>query len=626
MSRLSPLPVPIPFNAGRINVRSNGYVYLTTKSWWDNEKHNSRDNRQLIGKVLPDDSSMMRPNKWYIENLSYAFEEQHILVHNEILAGGVFIAALRASQKLGIIKALKGAFPDHWERIFATCVYWIDQQTSTAQHFQDWFFDNYSGLKAPMDGSAFTNLFEQISANGYQRDKYWELFREQYEENVQKPEELKKRIVGCDGCNSNTTDRDNECAGYGHAKDDEDIPIVGYMSFVDELTGITMYWEYYPGPLLDKTEFPYALEKARDLGWEALHIMMDRGFITHVMIKQFASLKRDYQIEFSAMIPSTFGFVDSIIDAFKEILRNKQEYYIHEEQVYGMIVPDEYMKAHYPEYYENGQPLMHVMLFYDDLRASRERDAINNKVAAKMAELLEKKEYTENLVKEAGKYLIVEEAPEDPITKRKFTVKRNTKVIQEEIDRTGYFLMATNGDDGPAFEIKVARLRDRNEKSYRRRKTFFKLATPGTGTDETFNGKMIVADIAQSIEEAMEYYAKSYINKKSSETFVTTVNELHKIKIRVKEDGSMKLAYPLTKEQKDLLKCFGLDALDFDEYVRSLHWGNGFGEVNNRAEKKKAERDRIKAEKAAKKEAEKAAKKAAREAEKAAQKASKKAE
>jgi len=267
---------------------------------------------------------------------------------------------------------------------------------------------------------------------------------------------------------------------------------------------------------------------------------------------------------------------------------------------------------------------MHVLLFYDDLRASRERDAINNKVAAKMAEILEKKVYTENLVKEAGKYLIVEEASEDPITKRKFTVKRNTKVIQEEIDRTGYFLMATNGDDGPAFEIRVARLRDRNEKSYRRRKTFFKLATPGTGTNDTYNGKMIVADIAQSIEEAMEYYAESYINKKSSETFVTTVNELHKIKMRVKEDGSMKLAYPLTKDQKDLLKCFDLDALDFEEYVRSLHWGKGFGEVHNRSEKKKAERDRIKAEKAAKKEAEKTAKKAAREAEKAAKKAAKK--
>ena len=404
-----------------------------------------------------------------------------------------------------------------------------------------------------MDGSSFTDLFKDICTNGYQRDKYWELFRKEYEKKIQMPEGLKKRLVGCDGCNSNTSDRNNELAGYGHAKDDEDVPIVGYMSFVDELTGITMYWEYYPGPLLDKTEFPYALETAKDLGWEAIHIMMDRGFITNQMIKLFVALKKDYGIEFSAMIPSTFGFVETIIDEYKDLLHNNQEYYIHEEQVYGMVVPDEYLKESYPEYYENEEPLMHVLLFYDDLRAAKERDAINNKVAAKMAEILEKKEYTENLVKEAGKYLIVEETPEDPITKRHFTVKKNTKVIQEEIDRTGYFLMATNGDDGPDFEIRVARLRDRNEKSFRRRKTFFKLATPGTGTDKTFDGKMIVADIAQSIEEAMEYYAKSYIDKKSSETFVTTVHELHKIKIRVNEDGSMRLAFPLSKEQKVLL-------------------------------------------------------------------------
>ena len=86
MPRMSPMPIPIPHNTpgGRINTRTNGYVYWTTKTWWDNETKNAKDNRKLIGKVLPDDETMMRPNKWYIENLSYLFEEQHILSHPKL--------------------------------------------------------------------------------------------------------------------------------------------------------------------------------------------------------------------------------------------------------------------------------------------------------------------------------------------------------------------------------------------------------------------------------------------------------------------------------------------------------------------------------------------------------------
>ena len=635
MPRMSPMPIPIPHNTpgGRINTRTNGYVYWTTKTWWDNETKNAKDNRKLIGKVLPDDETMMRPNKWYIENLSYLFEEQHILSHNNVLAGGVFIAALRAAQMTGILSALKKAYPDQWERIFAACVYWIDQQTSTAQYFKDWFFDNYCGLNAAMDGGAFTDLYKDISENGYQRDRYWETFREEYDKRFPKPEGEKVRIVGCDGSNSNMSDKDNELGSYGHAKDDNDTPIVNYMNFVDEMTGITLYWEYYPGPLLDKTEFPYAVERARELGYEYLHLMMDRGFITNDMIKAFAGLKEEHGIEFSAMIPSTFGFVDDIICAFRETVRNNQEHYIHEEHVYGMTIPEDYLKKNYPEYFVDGKPLMHVFLFYDDLRAAKERDAINNKVATRMSMILEKKEYTENLIKEAGKYLIVEKAEKDPVTKREFVVKRNNKVIQEEIDRAGYFLMASNGDDGSAFEISIARKRDRNEKSFRRRKSFFGLATPGTGTDETFDGKMIVADIAQSIQESMEYLARSYIRKKSSETFGTTVGELHKIKIKVNEDGSMKLAFPLTKEQKELVQCFELDALEVDTYVRSLRWGKSFDEIRNKKEQKqlekeekKKQRDAEKAKERARKQAEKEAERARKQAEKEEEKARKQAE
>ena len=52
-------------------------------------------------------------------------------------------------------------------------------------------------------------------------------------------------------------------------------------------------------------------ETAVELGYQYIHLIMDRGFITNNMIREFAGLKKKHGIEFSAMIPSTFGFVDS---------------------------------------------------------------------------------------------------------------------------------------------------------------------------------------------------------------------------------------------------------------------------------------------------------------------------
>lgn len=579
------VPVPTSIPGARIIIYSNRYVYMVTKATWDNETQNSTDDRKAIGKLCDDDDSMMWANKYYIKEYSVRYPAQHILLHNNSITVGVFVCALRAAEKFGILKALKEAFPIQWMKIFAASVFWIDFETSTSQRFEDWFFDNYCGISTAMDSSAFTRFYQDIQTNGYQIDTYRKTFISEY--NLRFPSTSEeKRAYGCDGCNFNTTDTDNELAGYGHAKEDSSIPIVNVMSYVDEETGVSVLWDYFPGPILDKTAILHSMNKAVEFGFTNIHLMMDRGFLTVAMAKLFNDLKETTGNVFSSMVPGTYKFVEDAISKYQHILPKSIENYLPQMHIYGMKLSEDFIIHYAPDFVENGKPIIEMFLFYDDVRASKDRVALLDKISALESDLKDRKEYTENLVKGAGKYFTIHKCENGLIDGREFTIKRNLEVIQQESDRLGFFMIASNAKEPADVEITIARKRDCNEKAHRRRKTFFELTTPGTGTDESFTGKSFVADVAQNIQEAMQYYGNPFIQLKSSETFSTMVGELHKIKANVSEEGDFQLSFPFTKEQKQIGACFGLTEEDVKAYVRRLKWGEPFQVVYNATELK----------------------------------------
>ena len=60
---------------------------------------------------------------------------------------GVYFALKESSELCGCSKALARAFPsDIANKVFAIAMYAIDAQSSVAQGFSNWCFDNYCGL------------------------------------------------------------------------------------------------------------------------------------------------------------------------------------------------------------------------------------------------------------------------------------------------------------------------------------------------------------------------------------------------------------------------------------------------------------------------------------------------
>ena len=137
-------------------------------------------------------------------------------------------------------------------------------------------------------------------------------------------------------------------------------------------------------------------------------------------------------------------------------------------------------------------------------------------------------------------------------------MKESKRHVQQCLDKAGYFVILSNTNLTTEQMIKVARMRDGNEKAFRRMKSHFGLSKTYSHKAATYEGKMFVAFVALIVIEAYRYYIKPVLDAISSTTTATTIGELNKYQIQRKRDGSWMPMYAMTKKQRQILKCLDL--------------------------------------------------------------------
>ena len=137
-------------------------------------------------------------------------------------------------------------------------------------------------------------------------------------------------ILAFDSTNQNTSSREIPLAEHGHPKVNKHLPDINTALFVDEETGIPLYYEHFCGSILDKSETPYTMERVRDLGFKKLFLMMDRGYFSQ---KTIEAMKDN---SFGLMCPDNLNFVKEIIAGYSAAIRDQEDCYIASENVYGI--------------------------------------------------------------------------------------------------------------------------------------------------------------------------------------------------------------------------------------------------------------------------------------------------
>lgn len=121
--------------------------------------------------------------------------------------------------------------------------------------------------------------------------------------------------------------------------------------------------------------------------------------------------------------------------------------------------------------------------------------------------------------------------------------------------------------------IRVARMRDRGEKAFRRIKTQFGLSETYMHEATTYESKMFVAFIALIIVETYRWYIRNELSAISSTTTATTLGELRKFQIQLKPDRTWMPVYAPTKTQKKIFASLNISNQDIEDLVRFLTRG-----------------------------------------------------
>ena len=568
------VPIPKESDVGKVVVASTGYVYLQTGYEWDPVKKQPHYKRKTIGKKHPDYPELMYYSPDYekffgpvdreVAELKLRYGTRELKAagkYNFSISYGPYAIIKAAAEKAGCLDPLRRAFPSDWRMILALCVHAIAEENTTSQAFPGWCFSNYCGLDRVPADTEISQLYKTIYQDRGNIYVFFSLYQKAYGQHFPAH---KVRTVGFDSTNQNYGGKGIPWAKLGHAKIDVGLPIINTAMFVDEETGIPLWYENFDGSVLDKTQTPFSLKKAVSLGFQKLFVVFDRGYYSEDDILEMEALK---DTEFGVLCPDGTTWVETLIRKKGPEIKDKQKFFIPEENVYG----NRYEVHPFKDAGNN--KTYYAYLFYDSERASYERDTIHEVIAYHWNCAKTRKRYSDKMAATyAPQGIIVVKADKDSTEDGKnFILLEDTAMIQELLDMKGYFVMISPSELLASEAIRIIRSRDASEKGFAMMMNHFRLRTTGRHTIETYTGMMFMAFVALICLSAFQYFEKEYLHAVSSRTTAVVFDEMAKYQIlRNEKDGTWEPAYAMNKDQKLICQNVELTETEIQQQVATV--------------------------------------------------------
>ena len=558
--------IPQTTNSYKIVCAGSGYIYYQSSYTWNAEKRQPEYGRKCIGRRDEKKEGLMYPNKNY-ENIFGAVDPEVSELRKrfcatELKEAGKFDCRMAFGQYFVVVSALKSAgaydplmrtFPKSYTLIIGLVVHAIDAKSTTSQSFPSWCFDHYCGMDRVVSDSEISKLYKKLGKDQGSIDVFFTLFAKSYG----KIFPSKKRIVGFDSTNENSSSNGIDLAKRGHAKLNVGLPDVNTAMFVDEETGIPLWYEHFDGSVLDKSQTPYSMKKIVDLGYKKLFAMFDRGYYSEEDISALDQLK---DIEYGVLCPDGTDWVDEMFRKYGAKIKDQQNYYIPEENVYGVRHTVSLFEKKYFAY-----------LFYDSDRAEEERQTIHEVMSFFWEEASSRVRYTDKMRDHyAKRAIIVTKVEKDPLTGKNYSLAEDTEIIQELLDRTGLFVMLSPIRLEPSEAIRIVRKRDRSEKAFQFLMEHFHLRTTYRHSSNTFRGLMFMAFIADIALTSISYFESEKLRACTAETIPRIIQELNKYKIERNSDGTWRPGFAMNKDQKAILAKLGVSEDDAHNAIEEV--------------------------------------------------------
>lgn len=551
--------VPIPQIAGKIFKKtSNGrkYVDYEYASVYIKEKGYSIPKRKTIGKVCPDDSSRMYPNDNY-----YAFfpdeKEPEVTASDRSLClkTGTYFVIEKILHEYKLQGMLHKIIGEKYGLFLDLISYSLIEENNANQYYPDYAFNHPLFTK---DMQIYSDSSVCDFLHDIDRDQSI-LFLNQWNAGRNKRDKI---YISYDSTNKKCEAGDIDLVETGHSKSGNDEPISNYAIAYDENNREPLFYEDYPGSIVDISQLDYMVDKALGYGYKDIGFILDRGYFSKGNIHHMDQAHYSWIIMMKGMKPLAREVIKTVKGRFEQ----KRKYRIDEYHVSGTTVPYRLFPSDEHERY------FHV--FYNDYKAATERNEFETKLVS-MEKQLKKLEGTSFVMPEDWEQYFVpfyhNKGMEDQVF---MYAMENKKTIDEKESVFGYFIIITSEKMTAREALLLYKSRDASEKLFRGDKSYLGNASNRSHHNESFRAKIFIEFVALIIRNRMYVCLHDKMDKTGKGTNYLTVpaavKELEKIEMIRMNDGKYHMAQAVTKVEKEILSAFDLTDKDIKKKAEEL--------------------------------------------------------
>lgn len=522
------------------------YVYHVISSKYDPLKKYNVDSKICIGKMI--DDAYMIPNdnyfKYYTDDS--AIKELPCEISDTMKIGNLILID-KIFDDLQLSDLIQSIYPNETSLIKDLVSYILVEETTVMQYYPDYAWNHSTLNISPISDV----VIGQFLKKGMSKENI-ALFLRAWNQLQEKT----SIYISYDSTNFNCEASGVELAEYGHAKDDEELPQINLSYAINHKTGTPLFYELYPGSIIDNSQCSYMAEKAKEYGYENIGFILDRGYFSAGNIRYFD----DNGYDFLIMVKPSTKIAKEAIEEVRIKLKNNITYYISGYEVSGITVER--------RLYSEDKKKRYVHVYYNNIAGDEMRNQQLENIMKKEEELKRKIEnhHKKSDLESYEKLFKIKYDQYENYIKHELNVDK----VNEMIKDYGFFVIVTSKKMDAIEALETYRNRDSIEKMFRSLKSQMGMSRLRVHSQAAIEAKVHITFIAGIVRN--EIFQKLMTLKKESRKYYTitaALRELDKIEITKNNQQRYVRNYCMTAKQKKIMKLFEIDEKYVDQAVDS---------------------------------------------------------
>ena len=290
-----------------------------------------------------------------------------------------------------------------------------------------------------------------------------------------------KIYISYDSTNKNCEAGEIQMVEFGHPKEDKGLPVFNYSIAYDTYNKEPLFYEQYPGSIVDISQLQFMLEKANGYGYKHVGFILDRGYFSKENIGYMDKCGYDFVI----MVKGMNALVKELVLENRGKFEEERACNIREYKVFGTTIKR--------QLYATDTEDRYFHLYYSEQKASAEREQLEAKIERMKKCLDQWKGQTRTIAEGFKTYFNLEIYDKDGTF---LFAREKEEAIIEEKRLCGYFVIVTSARMSAREALELYKSRDASEKLFRGDKSYLGNKSLRVSSDEAASGKIFEEFVA----------------------------------------------------------------------------------------------------------------------------------